>query len=181
MKKLITLLSISAVLLAGCKTKSTNAIKLIPTSFFDTIIDKRPVSLYTLNNKAGITMQVTNYGARIVSIWTQDKNKRWDNIVLGRPSIDDYLNGDGERFLGAAIGRYGNRIANGQFDLNGVTYHLATYNDGQCLHGGIKAFDRQVWTVKKKAENRIIFSYFSKNYGRGFSWELNNKNDLHIN
>ncbi|MFA6831391.1 MAG: aldose epimerase family protein [Bacteroidaceae bacterium] len=172
MKTRFSLLLLFISLLVGCQSKQKTSLSLLPETAFDSIIDGKQVALYTLQNKMGITMQVTNYGARVVSIWTPDKTGHWDDIVAGRPTIKGYVSGAGERFLGATIGRYANRIADGKFAISGKEYQLATYSDGQCLHGGVKGFDRVVWNVVSKTTNQICFDYLSKDMEEGFPGNL---------
>lgn len=148
------------------------SIQLIDASAFQTKVDGKDVALYTLNSGKGIIMQVTNFGARIVSLWVPDKNGNYEDVVLGRKTIVEYLEPVGERYLGAVIGRYGNRIAKGKFSLDGTTYTLPINNNGQSLHGGIKAFDMVVWTVDKATDNSIEFSYLSADGEEGFPGNL---------
>lgn len=131
-----------------------------------------PIDLYTLTNDRGLILQVTNYGCRVVTLFTPDREGRLDDIVLGYENIDRYLNNSGERFLGATIGRYGNRIAAGRFSLNGQDYQLSTFNNGQCLHGGEKGFDQVVWRVDSLAKDYIRFSYLSRDGEEGFPGNL---------
>lgn len=155
----------------SCNQK-THTISLYKEKDFDTIIDNKQIKLFTLKNKEGITLQVTNFGCRVVALWTPDKNHNFKDIVLGYENIKRYINNTGERFLGATIGRYGNRIANGEFELDGITYKLSTFNNGQCLHGGDKGFDMVIWDVNKVCNNSIEFSYFSKDMEEGFPGNL---------
>ncbi len=154
--------------LIGCQSKPQQSLALLPEAAFDSIVETKPVALYTLRNRNGITMQVTNYGARVVAIWTPDNDGHWADIVAGRPTLKGYISGAGERFLGAAIGRYANRIANGKFVLDSKAYQLSTYSDGQCLHGGIKGFDRVVWDVTSKSDSEIVLTYLSRDMEEGF-------------
>ena len=147
-------------------------IKLIEKSAFDTQVDGKNVSLYTFNSGKGVTMQVTNFGGRIVSLWVPDKNGNYEDVALGRKTIAEYLEPVGERYLGSVIGRYGNRIANGQFELDGVTYSLPVNNGPNSLHGGIKAFDMVVWDVDKVTDNSIEFSYLSVDGEEGYPGNL---------
>ncbi len=117
-------------------------------------------------------MQVTNFGARVVSLWVEDRDGKWDDIVLGHNNIDSYVNFAGERFLGATIGRYGNRIADGKFSLDGKEYQLSRFNNGQSLHGGDKGFDMVVWNVDSLSSNSIYFSYLSKDMEEGYPGNL---------
>jgi aldose 1-epimerase len=104
------------------------------------------VDIYTLTNANGIEAKIMTYGATIVSLKTPDRAGHFGNIVLGFDSLAPYL--AGVPYFGATVGRYANRIANGKFVLDDRTYQLA-HNDGpNSLHGGVKGFDKRVWTAK---------------------------------
>lgn len=171
MKKLI-LPAIIVLMAISCQKKQ---ISTIQKQAFDTIYNEKPISLYTLTNKNGLEMQVTNFGARIVTLFTPDKNGKMEDIVLGYENIERYLNNKGERFLGAAIGRYGNRIAKGQFSIDSIQYQLSTFNNGQSLHGGDKGYDMVVWNVDSVSTNSICFSYLSKDGEEGYPGNLDIK------
>ena len=101
-------IALCALLLAACGSQEPK-ITLFSNEAFQTEADGKPVGIYTL--RAGdVTMQVTNYGARVVSLWTPDRAGDYEDIVLGYETIDRYINNDGERFLGAVVGPYANRI-----------------------------------------------------------------------
>jgi aldose 1-epimerase len=138
---------------------------------FQATVDNKPVSLYTLHN-GDISMQVTNYGARVVTLFTPDRTGKYEDIVLGYPDIASYLHNRGERFLGCVVGRYANRIANGKFSLNGNEYALPLNSGGQTLHGGMRGFDSVVWNVDSVSETEIVFSYISADGEEGFPGEL---------
>ena len=93
---------------------------------FKAVVDGKPVSLYTLTN-GDLTMQVTNFGARVVSLWTPDRDGKMADIVLGYDKLDRYVNNTGERFLGAVVGRVANRIDSGRFTLDGKEYNARPY------------------------------------------------------
>ena len=120
MKKVLSIFAI-ALLLVSCSHKKE--VKLIPAENFNTEVDGKKVSLYTLHN-GFLTMQVTNYGGRVVALWMPDNRDSYEDIVLGYDHIDKYLNNSGERYLGAVVGRCANRISNASFTLNGVEYQL---------------------------------------------------------
>ncbi|TWV12690.1 galactose mutarotase [Bacteroidaceae bacterium HV4-6-C5C] len=160
-----------AVLLVACHSGSS--LVLLPESHFRTEIDGKPVSLYTLTNSSGLLMQVTNWGARVVSLWVPDRRGKLDDIVLGYDNIDQYLHS--HSYWGAAIGRFGNRIANGRFTLDGQVYQLPLSDKRHCLHGGKKGFDRVVWNVDTIASDHICFSYRSKDGEEGFPGNLDIK------
>ena len=102
--------------------------------------------LYTLKNEMDHVVKITNYGGIITEIHTPDKNGKLGNIVLGFDNLDQYL--EGHPFFGALVGRYGNRIANAQFSLDGETYQLAANNGDNSLHGGLKGFDKKLWDAE---------------------------------
>ena len=143
MKKLLPLFAI-ALLLVGCNQKKE--VKLIPAENFTKEVEGKAVTLYTLHN-GFLTMQVTNYGGRVVALWMPDRRGNYEDIVLGYDKIDKYINNEGERYLGAVVGRCANRISNGKFTLDGVEYQLPK-NDGEnTLHGGLIGADKRVWDV----------------------------------
>jgi aldose 1-epimerase len=124
-------------------------VSLIPVKPFGQV-DSVDVFLYSLENRNGVRVEITNYGGTIVRWLVPDRNGKLEDITLGFNTIGDYL--QKSPYFGCLIGRYGNRIANGQFQLDGVTYTLAKNNDPggmPCsLHGGIKGFDKKVWDAK---------------------------------
>ena len=131
---------------------------LISPSDFETEVEGKQVSLYTL--KCGdLTMQVTNFGARVVALWAPDKKGNMEDVVLGYNNIDNYINNPGERFLGAVVGPYANRIAKGTYTIGEETYNFPQNNNGQTLHGGLKGLDMVVWDVDSVNENSIVLSY----------------------
>ena len=168
MKK--SLIALGMLLLAACGTRESG-MKLLPAAAFETTVDGKPVALYTL--RAGdITMQVTNYGARVVSLWTPDREGRYEDIVLGCESIDRYLDTLGERFLGAVVGPYANRIAKGRFTLDGTEYTLPLNNNGQTLHGGLTGVDRVVWDVVSATDDKLVLHYLHPDGQDGFPGNL---------
>lgn len=153
MKPFLSLLAL--VLFAACNEDA--GVKLIPESKFNTEIDGKPVSIYTIRG-GGLTAQITNYGARVVSLWVPDRDGCVRDVVIGRPDIDSYVNGEGERFLGACVGPVANRIGGASFTLDGQTYTLEK-NDGEnTLHGGFVGIDRLVWDVAEQSDNSIKFT-----------------------
>ena len=144
MKKALSIFAM-ALLLVSCGPKKKE-VKLIPAENFNTEVDGKKVSLYTLHN-GFLTMQVTNYGGRVVALWVPDRRGSYEDVVLGYDRIDKYVNNEGERYLGAVVGRCANRISNGTFTLDSVTYQLPQ-NDGEnTLHGGLVGADKMVWDV----------------------------------
>jgi aldose 1-epimerase len=126
------------------------------------------VYLYTLTNKAGNVLKVTNYGAKIVRIEVPDKNGVKDNVTNGGDKLETIVKGD--PYGGATIGRFANRLANGKFTLDGVEYTLPINNAPNTLHGGRNGWHTKVWTaeVVKGKQPMIKFSYVSPDMEEGF-------------
>lgn len=154
---------------------SQQNIELLDTKNFTDTIDGAKVSLYTLKSANGITMQVTNLGGRVVTLWVPDKNGVFDDVVLGHKTLQEYIDCEGGRFIGCVVGRYANRIADGQFVLDGKTYNVPKNNNGQSLHGGLKGLDLVVWNVDKVTDNEIEMSYVSPDGEDGYPGTLNLK------
>lgn len=152
MKKYLLLIAI-ALIVVSCGQEGQ--IKLIPTKNFTRQLDGKDISLYTLKN-ADITMQVTNFGGRVVSTWVPDREGNYEDVVLGYNNIESYINNPGERFLGAVVGPYANRIAGGTFTIGENVYNFPLNNNGQTLHGGIKGVDMLVWDVKEVNDTSIL-------------------------
>lgn len=169
MNKIISFILLIS-LFSCSESKKTPA--LLEAQAFSKEIDGKKISLYTLESKNGLILQVTNFGLRVVSLWVQDKNGKYNDVAVGYENIDRYINNTGERFLGPVVGRYANRIAKGQFTLDGKTYSLPINNNGQTLHGGIKGLDMVVWDVDSVAKNLIRFSYLALDGQDGFPGNL---------
>jgi aldose 1-epimerase len=103
------------------------------------------VQIYTLTNSQGMEARITNYGGIVVALKTPDRSGKFADVVLGHDNVEGYAKSP---YFGAIVGRYGNRIANGQFTLQGNTYTLAKNNGPNHLHGGIKGFDKVVWKAE---------------------------------
>ncbi|MBE6251079.1 MAG: galactose mutarotase [Bacteroidales bacterium] len=133
-------------------------VTLFPASDFETVVDGKNVSLYTLKN-GDLTMQVTNFGGRVVSLWVPDRDGNYEDVVLGYNNIENYVNNPGERFLGAVVGPYANRIAGGTYTIGEETYNFPQNNNGQTLHGGLKGLDMVVWDVASVTDSSIVLAY----------------------
>ena len=157
--------------LAACGTQSDKP-ALLDAAAFSTEVNNQPVALYTLESGNGLYMQVTNLGGRVVSLFAPDRNGKYEDLVLGFNNIDSYLHNPGERYLGPVVGRYANRIAKGQFTLDGVTYQLPVNNNGQTLHGGLTGLDMVVWNVDNVTDNSLEMSYTSPDGSDGFPGNL---------
>jgi len=118
----------------------------IEKSIFGVLPDQQQADLFTMTNKKGMQVKITNYGGIITSWTAPDKNGLYEDIVLGYDSLDQYAKNN--PYFGAIIGRYGNRIAKGKFSLDGKNYSLAVNNIGNHLHGGIVGFDKVLWTAE---------------------------------
>lgn len=144
----------------------------IEKSSFGVLPDGKPVELYTLRNTAGMQLKITNYGGTIVSWTAPDRSGKYEDIVLGCDSLAGYLRGT--PYFGALIGRYGNRIAKGKFSLDNKQYTLATNNIGNHLHGGIKGFDKVLWSAvaTNGEEPSLTLTYLSKDGEEGYPGNL---------
>jgi aldose 1-epimerase len=147
------------------------------------------IDLYTLRNTRGMETKITNFGGIVVSLTAPDRNGTFADVVLGFSDLDNYQKQG--PYFGAIIGRYANRIAKGRFKLNGVEHKLAVNNGENHLHGGIKAFDKVVWTgkeTKTAAGPAVTLSYLSKDGEEGYPgnlrvtvvYTLTNNNELKI-
>jgi aldose 1-epimerase len=145
--------------------------KIIPEEAFLGTHRGKPTGLYTLKNKNGLTAQVTNYGAIIVSIYVPDRDGNLADIVLGYDTIGEYINGNSP-YMGAVCGRCGNRIARGRFSLMGKDYELAVNNGPNHLHGGITGFDKVVWDVIHFSGSRLQLEYLSVDGEEGYPGNL---------
>ena len=145
MKKHFLLAGFAALMLAACNNKPASELTLsgLDPVKFQTEVNNAQTALYTLKNKAGMEVCITNFGGRIVSIMVPDKNGKMQDVVLGFDSIADYINVPSD--FGASIGRYANRINQGRFVLDGDTIQLPQNNYGHCLHGGPKGWQYQVY------------------------------------
>ncbi|OBC00142.1 galactose mutarotase [Mycobacterium sp. 852013-50091_SCH5140682] len=117
-----------------------------------------PVTRYTLDSGHGMQVRILNYGGIIQSIDVPDRNGHANNVVLGFPNLEGYLDntGDAKTYFGAIIGRYGNRIAKGAFSLNGTQHHVPINNNGNSLHGGAVGFDSKVWQATPQNANGSV-------------------------
>jgi aldose 1-epimerase len=140
---------------------------------FGTLPLGQGVDIYTLKNTEGMSVSITNYGGTIVSWTAPDKNDVYQDITLGFDSLEQYTKGNA--YFGALIGRFGNRIAKGKFNLEGKTYTLAVNNIGNHLHGGISGFDKVVWDAISinGDEPSLKLIYTSKDGEEGYPGTLN--------
>jgi aldose 1-epimerase len=182
---LTSFILIFLVLFTACNKPESSMSK----QSFGKTSDGTEVFLYTLKNKNGMEARITNYGGLVVSLLVKDRNGVAGDIVLGFDSLSSYLKDT--PYFGALIGRYGNRIGKGEFQLGGTKYSLATNNGANHLHGGLKGFDKVVWTVDDKASvpgESLVLTYLSKDGEEGYPGNLSvrvvysvtNDNELNI-
>ena len=171
MKKIFLML-MAVGMLASCSTKDTPSLSQVKQADFQTEVDGKKVDLYTLKNANGLEMTVTNFGGRVVELFTPDRDGNFADIVLGHDNIDAYVNYKGERFLGATIGRYGNRIAKGKFTLDGVEYTVPVNDGPNSLHGGDKGFDMVVWDAVQESPQKLVLTYKSVDGEMGYPGTL---------
>lgn len=136
---------------------------------FGKLADGREVSLFTLKNGKGTEITITDWGATVMSINVEDRKGRFADIALGYDDLKGLL--EDKNFFGGTIGRYGNRIAKGQFKLDGNTYDLPKNNGPNTLHGGAEGFNKRLWTPKVKGSS-LEMSYLSPDGEMGFPGNL---------
>ncbi|WNL41820.1 aldose epimerase family protein [Halomonas sp. PAMB 3264] len=150
----------------------------IEKTSFGQLADGRKVDRYRLTNANGVELEVINYGGTIVSLKVPDSEGHLDDVVLGFDALDGYLSDTYRQvnpYFGALIGRYGNRIADGRFALNGETYTLATNDGGNHLHGGEQGFDQVLWEAEpfeNETGSGLALSYVSADGEEGYPGEL---------
>jgi aldose 1-epimerase len=158
---------------------------------FGRTADGSEAKIFTLTNAQGMVAKVTEYGATLTELWVPDRDGKVANVVLGYERLEDY-----ERagfFLGATLGRVANRIANGTFTLDGQTYTLAKNRAPNHLHGGVKGFDKRIWTGRAgragaEGGSTVTFTYTSPDGEEGYpgtvtvtvAYTLTDANELRI-
>ena len=179
----LLLLTLIATLCTACTNRgpSVNTYGKLP--------DGQTANLYTLTNANGLTATLTDFGAILVSMQTPDRDGNLADIAIGYDTLDGWVN-DGS-YIGASVGRYGNRIANGKFTLDDTEYTLATNNDPNHLHGGNVGFNKKRWQAKpftKEEGSGVFFTYTSPDGEEGYPGELtstvmyflSHDNELHV-
>ncbi len=154
------------------QTKSVNNMKIESEVFGNA--DGKEVRLFTMENSNGMKVSITNYGAIITAVFTPDKNGDMADVVLGFDNLKSYV--DGHPSFGSLVGRYGNRIAKGKFELDGKEYTLAINNGENHLHGGIIGFDKKVWdadSFQRDNEVGLKLHYLSQDMEEGYPGNLN--------
>lgn len=146
MKRVLGLLLIAGMIVS-CSAPKKEFTPIYSKADFEKEVNGKKTTLFTLKNEGGIMVTLTNYGAKIVSVFAPDKNGTLEDVVLGFKSVDEYVAGDAGQ--GAVVGPYANRIANGQFEIDGQVYQLPVNNHKACLHSGTESFYRQVYDAKE--------------------------------
>lgn len=179
-------LIIAVVLAAGCTMqKGPNPVLNYSESDFQSVVNGKETKLFTLKNNGGMTVTLTNYGAKIVSVFVPGKDGELADVVLGFKSVADYQKFGASH--GATIGPYANRIAGASFVLDGQQYNLPKNNGGNCIHSGPDSFYRQVWdavmcgdTVKMTILSPDGEWGFPGNKKVKITFSLNDQNELRI-
>jgi aldose 1-epimerase len=144
-KRIVLLLALCTILALACAS-TRGAAAGVRRAEFGRTPDGRVVHEYTLTNRRGAEARVITYGGALVSLTAPDRRGRYADVLLGYEDLAGYL-GD-TKYMGVLVGRYANRIAKGHFTLEGVEYQLATNNNGNHLHGGVRGFDKVIWEAR---------------------------------
>jgi aldose 1-epimerase len=180
----LVLLSLTVL---SCQNKKVGA--MIDKTSYGKLPDGREVFQYTLTNAAGVEVRIINYGATVTSIKVPDRNGKMADVVLGYDSLSGYMGGNA--YLGAIVGRYGNRINKGKFELDGEEYQV-TVNDGtNHLHGGKVGYNKVLWDAKVGSSNgtpSLALTYVSPDGEEGYpgtvtltvTYTLTEANELRI-
>jgi len=188
---LLWLAALSLFYTGACQTnrKAQTPMPSMTKAVFGKLPDGREVYQYTLTNKAGSKVQIINYGATVTSLCVTDRHGKIEDVVLGYDNLQGYI--DGTAYFGAIVGRYGNRIAKGRFQLDGKIYQL-TVNDGENhLHGGRIGFNKVLWdaeVIRDTGEPSLQLQYVSPDGEEGYpgtvtlkvTYTLTEKNELRI-
>ena len=134
-------------------------------------IDGKKVHLFFLTNKKGYEVAITNYGGAIASIVIPDKYGKYENIVQGQDSLENYLNSP-KKHLSTLVGRFANRIKDGKFGLDKEVFQLAQNNKNNHLHGGPKGFNTKVWDAVQMSPSEVKMYYTSENREEGYPGKL---------
>ena len=158
----------------ACSSNNTNTmdttVKLTTQAYGE--FEGQPITEYTLTNAHGMQVGIINYGGALTKIITQAKDSSWGDVLTGYDSLSGFTQTTNPYF-GALIGRYANRIAKGTYKVDGVVYHAALNNNGQSLHGGLKGFDKVVWTATPLAgDSSLQLNYESKDGEEGYPGNL---------
>ncbi len=178
MKKLLFPVLAMAAAMTGCNHSSAPlTVSGLNPADFDTIVDGKPVGLFTLTNGRGLEACITNYGGRIVSLSVPDRNGEMKDVVLGFDNIRDYFPENNQTDFGAAIGRYANRINRGRFVIDGDTAFLPQNNYGHCLHGGTDmgtlGWQYRVYDADQPNDSTLVLTLEDADGNNGFPGKVN--------
>ncbi|MFP5042031.1 aldose epimerase family protein [Parasediminibacterium sp. JCM 36343] len=188
MKKYSYLLLLAAAISCKNKPATENAGSFSITEKAFGKLDTSAITEYTISNPSGMQVSIINYGGTVTKLITKDKAGKDGDVVLGYDSLSGFLQ-KGNPYFGALIGRYGNRIAKAKFSLDGKEYKLAVNNGANTLHGGLKGYDKVVWTATKlPGDSSLQLVYHSKDGEEGYPgnvdvtvvYSLSSANELKI-
>lgn len=134
------------------------------------LVGGKPVSLYTIANANGMSCDITNYGAKVIRLYAPDRNKKFEDVVLGFDTLQEVM--EKEEYYGAICGRFANRIKDGKFCIDGKEYKLAINNGTNALHGGVEGFNSLVWDVVSAENSKIVLSLISADGDEGYPGNL---------
>ena len=178
----LSLFVVIGCVLVGCQSGGeetpVDTMKMNPVHIepFGTMPDGRDANIYTLTNHTGMEVRITNYGGIITSIQVPDREGNMGEVTLGYDSLDTYL--AGSPYFGCITGRFANRIAKGQFTLEGETYSLVTNNGPNHLHGGTEGFDKKLWEAESFSDegaSGVVMRYTSPDGEEGYPGNLSVK------
>ena len=176
MKTYLILISILIAFTSSCSQRDTSKKSevtmpeiAVKAADFETLIDGKEVKLFNLQNKNGMIVQITNFGAAIVTILLPGAEGKYVDVALGYNSLEQYTKGGMN--AGFVVGRYANRIGNGSFELDGVTYPLEVNRPPNTLHSGSSNYGQRVWDAKQEG-NSVLLSLLSPDMDGGFPGEL---------
>ena len=166
--------AVLALSCAACTGNKGTGMELLREEAFAETVDGKETRLYTMQNANGMTVQLTNYGARIAALWVPSADG-FKDVVWGYDSIDAYLNA-GDKYSGPVVGRYGNRIKDGKFTLDGKEYRLTVNENGNQLHGGAGGFSTKVWDAEQftdaEGNPAVKMTYLSADGEEGYPGNL---------
>lgn len=171
MKKVLQLCSLCILLLVstGYGMSNNEVLQMIEKKLFGKLSNGNEIFAYTLKNQNGMTAEIINYGAIVVSLTAPDRNGKFEDIVHGYDNIDSYV--VDKNYFGCIVGRYGNRIGKGKFLLEGKVYQLGINNGENHLHGGETGFSKRVWSaepIESETDPALKLTYVSKDGEEGY-------------
>jgi aldose 1-epimerase len=184
MKRIKLIFALAVV--TGCTMqKGSSPVINYSETDFQSVVNGKETKLFTLKNSRGMAVTLTNYGAKIVSVFAPGKDGKWADVVLGFKSVADYQKYGASH--GATVGPYANRIAGASFVIDGQQYNLPKNNGGNCIHSGPDSFYRQVWDAAM-SNNSVEMTILSPDGEWGFpgnkkvkvTFSLNDQNELRI-